>query len=95
MKIAFSKKKLVVYFDSILVFLRGINLNEKFANLRCMKYLANAKSLKSATLARREKTVTGDRKRVRMLVSYLLGVKISDLVLVTMSQTKVDYHRPN
>ena len=60
-----------------------------------MKYLANAKSLKSATLARREKTVTGDRKRVRMLVSYLLGVKISDLVLVTMSQTKVDYHRPN
>ena len=60
-----------------------------------MKYLANAKSLKSATLARREKTVTGDRKQVRMLVSYLLGVKISDLVLVTMSQTKVDYHRPN
>ena len=59
-----------------------------------MKYLANAKSLKSATLARREKTVTGDRKRVRMLASYLLGVKISDLVLVTMSQTKVDYHRP-
>ena len=42
-----------------------------------MKYLANAKSLKSATLARREKTVTGD------------------LVLVTMSQTKVDYHIPS
>ena len=29
MKIAFSKKKLVVYFDSILVFLRGIKFKWK------------------------------------------------------------------
>ena len=37
----------------------------------------------------------GDRKWVRMLVSYLLGVKISDLVPVTMSQTLVDHQRPS
>ena len=36
----------------------------------------------------------GDRKSVRKLVSYLLGVKISDLVPFTMSQTLVDYQRP-
>ena len=37
----------------------------------------------------------GDRKSVRALVSYLLGVKISDLVPFTMSQTLVDYQRPS
>ena len=38
----------------------------------------------------------GDRKWVRMLVSYLLGVKISDLVPFTiMSQTLVDHQRPS
>ena len=37
----------------------------------------------------------GDRKWVRMLVSYLLGVKISDLVPFTMPQTLVDYQRPS
>ena len=36
-----------------------------------------------------------DRNWVRMLVSYLLGVKISDLVLFTMSQTLVDHQRPS
>ena len=36
-----------------------------------------------------------DRKWVRMLVSYLLGVKISDLVPFTMPQTLVDYQRPS
>ena len=35
-----------------------------------------------------------DRKWVRMLVSYLLRVKISDLVPFTTSQTLVDYQRP-
>ena len=37
----------------------------------------------------------GDRKWVRMLVSYLLGVKISDLVPFTMPQSLVDYQRPS
>ena len=37
----------------------------------------------------------GDRKWVRMLVLYLLGVKISDLVPFTMPQTLVDYQRPS
>ena len=37
----------------------------------------------------------GDRKWVRMLVSYLLGVKISDLEPFTMPQTLVDYQRPS
>ena len=37
----------------------------------------------------------GDRKWVRMLVSYFLGVKISDLVPFTMPQTLVDYQRPS
>ena len=37
----------------------------------------------------------GDRKWVRMLVSYLLGVKIRDLVPFTMSKTLVDYQRPS
>ena len=36
-----------------------------------------------------------NRKWVRMLVSYLLGVKISDLVPFTMSQTLVDQQRPS
>ena len=36
-----------------------------------------------------------NRKWVRMLVSYLLGVKISDLVPFTMSQTLVDHQRPS
>ena len=35
------------------------------------------------------------RKWVRMLVSYSLGVKISDLVPFTMSQTLVDHQRPS
>ena len=37
----------------------------------------------------------GDRKWVRMLVSYLSGVKIRDLVPFTMSQTLVDRQRPS
>ena len=37
----------------------------------------------------------GDRKWVRMLVSYLSGVKIRDLVPFTMSQTLVDHQRPS
>ena len=37
----------------------------------------------------------GDRKWVRMLVSYLLGVKISDLEPFTMPQILVDYQRPS
>ena len=38
----------------------------------------------------------GERRSesVRTLVSYLLGVKISDLVPFTMFQTLVDYQRP-
>ena len=94
MRIAFSKKKLVVYFDSILVFLRGIKFKSKVREFTMQEIPCKRKIAKKCD-PRKEKTVTGDRKWVRMLVSYLLGVKISDLVLVTMSQTKVDYHRPN